>query len=125
MISAILTIITVSVIGGIAASVGSVMCGYGAAEIYNVVIGWAIAVSPFISWLLVVKITDGFKKRKLIGGLVAIAKYPIIAFAVYSMMKSGSISPTFVVVGLSSIIPAVIVGGILWNKQWQQNQANT
>lgn len=125
MISAILTIITVSVIGGIAASVGSVMCGYGAAEIYNVIIGWAISVSPFISWLLIVKITDGFKKRRLVGGIVAIVKYPIIALAIYTMMKSGDISPTFVVVGLSSIIPAVIVGGVLWNKQWQQKQANT
>ena len=123
MVSATLTIIAISSICGISASIISVLMGYGAFEVFNVGAGLAVALSPFISWLMIVKITDGLKKKKLLGGILATLKYPLIGGGIWILLKSESFETVFFIVGLSCVIPAIIVGGILWNNSCQK-QAN-
>ncbi len=75
--------------------------------------GFVPGILPFASWHLIVKITDGFKRRDRIWMAVAlgIGKYGLLGAGLYLVLKHELANLFAMVAGMSLVVPVLVILG--------------
>jgi len=75
--------------------------------------GFVPGILPFASWHLIVKITDGFKRRDRIWVAVAlgIGKYGLLGAGLYLVLKHELANLFALVAGMSLVVPVLVILG--------------
>ena len=79
----------------------------------GILFGALVALLPFITWHLVIRLTDGFRNRKRYGIaiLITLAKYAAIALLIFALFSRNAINSLAFVGGMSIILATLILVG--------------
>lgn len=82
--------------------------------------GYALGVVPFVSWHLIVKITDGFTRKDRIWIAVAIGlgKYAGLGAALYYLFTKERVNLFAFVAGTAMVIPVLVVLSTTWSRNF-------
>ena len=81
--------------------------------------GFVPGIVPFASWHLIVKITDGFKRRDRIWMAVAlgIGKYGLLGAGLYLVLKYELANLFALVAGMFLVVPVLVILGSIRSGQ--------
>lgn len=74
-------------------------------------VGWALLMITFVTWHIIVKITNGFRDKKRIhyAIMLGLAKYAVIIGGVFLLLKFNLLELTALIIGIAMVFPCLFL----------------
>jgi hypothetical protein len=91
----------------------------------GLLVGWLVAMSPFVSWHLIIKMTNGFqsKEKRIHAVLLGLGKYVFIIALLFVLVKLEMIQPDALIAGTVMVVPCLLIALALRPRNDQVSSA--